>query len=62
MKHGRYHIEIKPAPAQPSQFDFWIFDGDDPDSIHHGAGYQSRAHAWSAAKDWADDHEQRGFK
>ncbi|WP_262300139.1 hypothetical protein [Microvirga sesbaniae] len=62
MRYGLYHIEIKPAPAQPAQFDFWIFKGDDPDAIHHGAGYESRAHAHAAAKEWADDHEQRGFK
>lgn len=61
MKHGRYQVEIKPVPGFDA-FDFWIFDGDDPDAIHHGTGYPSRAHAWQAAKDWADDHEKRGFK
>lgn len=62
MKYDRYHIEIKPTPARPAQFDFWIFAGDDPDAIHHGAGYDSRPAAFNAAREWADDHEQRGFK
>jgi hypothetical protein len=69
MRYGRFHIEIKPSPGQftqvpsrPDGYDFWVFDGEDRDAIHHGAGYPTRPHAFNAAKEWADDHEKRGFK
>jgi hypothetical protein len=58
---GQYQIAVHEVPSAPGKFDYWIFLGADPDAIHHGAGYSSRAEARNAAKIWIDQR-RRGFK
>lgn len=58
---GGYQIAIHEVPDRPGMFDYWIFAGADPDALHHGAGYPTRAAARNAAALWIAERRE-GFR